>query len=213
MVKRPGARRMARYAATMDGIAPRGSPLPQWVPRPAFDLARYERMAHAGILGPEPRVELIEGELVAMPPQGAPHIGAVMALLRLLIGAADGRGEVIAQATLRLGDYGAPEPDVMLLRPRTDRYRTSPPPGAGDVTLLIEVADSSLRYDREVKGPLYARHGIAEYWIVDLDGAGVTLHRGPKPEGYAAIRVARAGESLDLPGLPGARIAVADILG
>lgn len=194
----------------MDGNA---SLLPPWVPRPTFDLARYERMAEAGILGPEPRVELIEGELVAMPPQGAAHIGAVMALLRLLIGAAQGRAEVIAQATLRLGDHAAPEPDVLLLQPRADRYRRAPPPGAGDVLLAIEVADTSLRYDREVKAPLYARHGIAAYWIVDLEGAGVILHRDPTAGGYAEVRTARAGESLDLPGVPGARIAVSDILG
>ena len=199
----------------MDGIATAqlAPPLPVWVPRRAIDLASYERMASAGVLDGQGRLELIEGALVAIPPQGIPHMATIMALMRLLIPLAADRAEVSVRATFRLGEINAPEPDVALLRPRADRYRTAPAPKPADVLLLIEVADSSLRFDREVKAPLYARHSIAEYWIVDLEGAAVLVHRDPQPEGYASLRTARAGERLDLPGLPDAQIAVADILG
>ena len=196
----------------MDGSV--ASPaLPDWVPRCAIDVDAYHGMAAAGILRPEDRVELIGGELVWMASLGGPHIGCVMALTRMLVPLLSGRAEVSIQSSVRLDRYNEPQPDVAVLRPRADRYRGNPPPLAEDVMLLIEVADSSLRMDREVKAPLYARHRIPEYWIVDLAGGAVLVHRDPSPEGYRTVREARAGEVLAPVLLPEVALAVADILG
>lgn len=186
--------------------------LPAWVPRRALDVTAYHGMAAAGILRPDDRVELIAGELVWMNALGGPHMGAVMALTRMLVPLCSGAAEVSVQNAVRLDRYNEPQPDIALLRPRADQYRTAPPL-AEDVLLLIEVADSSLRVDREVKAPLYARHGVPEYWVVDLAGRVVTLHRAPGPGGHAEVSEARPGATLAPMLLPGAAIAVAEILG
>jgi len=187
--------------------------LPAWVPRRALDVTAYHDMAAAGILRPDDRVELIEGELVWMNALGGPHMGAVMALTRILVPLCAGAAEVSVQNAVRLDRYNEPQPDIALLRPRADQYRTAPPL-AEDVLLLIEVADSTLRMDREVKAPLYARHGIPEYWLVDLAGGTVLVHRDPSPEGYRSLREARPGEAITLARLPEtAPVAVSDILG
>jgi Uma2 family endonuclease len=188
--------------------------LPDWVPRRALDVEAYHGMAAAGILRPDDRVELIEGELVWMAALGGPHMGAVMALTHLLLPRVPEGVRVSIQNAVRLGRHSEPQSDAALLRPRADGYRGGLPPLAEDVLLLIEVADSTLRMDREVKAPLYARHGIAEYWLVDLAGGLVLVHRDPSPEGYRSLREARPGESLVPLLLPEtAPLAVSDILG
>jgi hypothetical protein len=196
----------------MDGTV--ASPaLPDWVPRRALDVEAYHGMAAAGLLRPDDRVELIEGELVWMTPVGGLHIGTVMALNRMLGPLVRDAAELSVQSPIRLGRHGEPEPDIALLRPRADRYRGGPPPLAEDALLLIEVADSTPRFDREVKAPLYARYGIPEYWIVDLAGRAVLAHRDPGPQGYRGLREARAGETLAPLLLPQAALPVAEILG
>ena len=187
--------------------------LPTWVPRRALDVSAYHAMAKAGILRPDDRVELIEGELVWMNALGGPHMGCVMALTHLLMAHVPPGGRLSVQNAVRLDRHTEPQPDLAVLRPRADGYRGEAPPLAEDVLLLVEVADSSLRIDREVKGPLYARAGIPEYWIVDLAGRTVLAHRDPGPEGYAAVRETRAGEALAPLRLPAATVAVAEILG
>lgn len=159
-----------------------------WVPRRLFDVAEYRRMGELGLLGEDERVELIEGELVQMAAVGSPHMGAVMALTRLLVLAAGVRALLAVQDPIRLGDRSEPEPDLALLRPRSDGYRLAKPVPA-EVLLLVEVADSSLRYDRLVKLPLYARHGIAVAWLVDLDGRA---WRSTASRGRRATRASRA---------------------
>ena len=185
---------------------------PSWVVRRRFGVAEYHRMAEAGILGEDDRVELVEGEVVEMSPVGGPHIGAVMALNHLLVAAAAGRARVSVQSPVRLGDRSEPQPDLAVLRPRADRYRGGEPPTAADVLLLVEVADSSLRYDRGVKLPLYARHGVPEVGVVDLAAGAVELHRGPLAGRYASAEREGPGAELEPLGLPGARIPVADML-
>lgn len=172
----------------------------------------YHRLAEAGILAENDRVELIEGELIEMAAVSGPHIGVVINLLRLLTAAAAGRFEVSPQSPVRLGDHSEPEPDVALLRPRADRYLGGEPPLAADILLLIEVADSSLRYDRAVKLPLYARHGVPEVWIVDLAGGTVAVHRGPTADGYASVETIARDASVEPLALPGVRLAVAEFL-
>jgi hypothetical protein len=120
---------------------------------------------------------------------------------------------VTVQNPLRLSDHSEPQPDFMLLKPRADFYRGRHPLPE-DVLLLVEVSNSSLRYDREVKLPLYARHGIPEVWIVDVAARAVEVHRRPAGEGYAeALRVAPPGGVLEPSALAGLRLPVADILG
>jgi Uma2 family endonuclease len=154
--------------------------------RHRLDVEAYYKMAETGILKRPERVELIDGEIIDMPAIGSPHAGIVKRLIRLFVPAAS-EGSVVfsVQDPLRLDEFNEPEPDVVLLRPRADDYRTSHPT-ASDVLLLVEVSDTSLSYDRSVKVPLYAKFGIPEVWIVDIAGATIEVYRAPKNGDYAA---------------------------
>ena len=180
--------------------------------RHRFDVDDYYRMAEAGILAPEDRVELIEGEIVDMAPIGSAHGGTLVGLTELVARAvADGKVLVSVQGPLHLDHHNEPQPDLMLLRPRPDRYRASHPT-ATDVLLLVEIADSSLAYDRGPKLTLYASHGVPEVWIVDLVGRAVEVFRRPGPEGYAERR--RVTEGMATPTLvPGLDIDIAALFG
>jgi len=144
-----------------------------------FSVADFHRLGEVGIIKPRDRVELIEGELLSMAPMGSWH-AATIALLHeaLLLGLA-GRAIVSSQKPLVLDDYSEPEPDLLVLRPRADRYRDALP-GPGDVLLLIEVGDTTAHYDRSLKAALYARHGILELWVVDRQSQVVWVHRQPQ---------------------------------
>ncbi|MCB1824624.1 MAG: Uma2 family endonuclease [Candidatus Competibacteraceae bacterium] len=154
-----------------------------WLPRHRLTVADYHRMGMTGVLAEDAHVELIEGEIFDMAPIGSLHAGTVSYLSRLWVRAIGDRAIVWIQNPVALDQCSEPEPDVALLRPRADFYKTRHPQ-ASDVLLIIEVADSSLRYDREVKLPLYARHGIAEVWIVDLVLNVVDVHRQPQADRY-----------------------------
>jgi Uma2 family endonuclease len=169
-------------------------------------------MSEIGILHEDDPFELIEGEIIEMSAIGGPHIGAVMALARSLTFASGDKFFVSAQNPLRLDNRNEPEPDVVLLRPRADSYHGKAPPLAADALLVIEVADSSLRYDQEVKLPLYARHDVAEVWIVDLAAGEIALCRAPVDGAYTDVRRASRGETVAPLALPDARIAVADVV-
>jgi Uma2 family endonuclease len=176
-----------------------------WVARRPITVADYHRMGEAGILTERDRVELIEGELVAMSPIGSYHHGTVNKLNHSLVSAVGERAVVSVQGPVRLDDLSEPEPDFALLKPRPDFYRDAHPEPA-DVLLLIEVADTSLSYDRDVKRVLYARHAIPEFWIVDLNAGVVEVCRVPGADGYASVeRVCRDGV-LEPELLPGIRI-------
>jgi Uma2 family endonuclease len=182
------------------------------VARRPITVAEFLRMGEVGILNPRDRVELIEGELIAMAPIGANHAGTVNALLEALADTMRGRAVVAPQNPVQLNDRSLPQPDYAVLAPRPDRYRTAHP-RPHEVLLLIEVADSGLEYDRDVKRLLYARNGVRELWIVNLVDGYVEVCRTPGPDGYASItRLDRSGV-LEPELLPGARIKVADILG
>jgi Uma2 family endonuclease len=198
----------------MDGPQSRTAPLhpqPDWVKRRRIDVDEYHRMAEAGILGPRDRVELIEGELIEMPAMAVPHILRVMKLTRLLSAAVGERAILAPQLPARLGRFSEPEPDFALVRPAYLEAATTPPTPS-DILLLIEVSDSTLRYDRITKATLYARYGIAEYWIMDVQDNALILHREPGEDGYAITRQAGAAEVLEPLLLPGLRLAVADLL-
>jgi Uma2 family endonuclease len=182
-----------------------------WVARRPITVAEYHRMGEVGILTEDDRVELIEGELVAMSPIGSYHAGTVNKLNHSLVHAVGERAIVSVQNPVRLDDHSEPEPDFALLRPRPDFYQDAAAQ-PDDVLLLIEVADTSLNYDRAVKRALYARHAIPELWIVDLTSGEVEVCRAAKADGYAAVeRVGRDGV-LEPELLPGVRIQVATLL-
>ncbi len=150
-------------------------------------------MAEAGILHEDDRVELIEGEIVHMTPIGRRHAACVAELTRLLVPAVGPRALLWPQNPITLPDETEPQPDIVLLRPRADRYLQNDAHPA-DVLLLVEVADTSQRYDRLVKLPLYGRAGVPEVWIVDLPAEVIEVHRHPTPTGYAQMeRIGRGG--------------------
>src|ERR1044071_1275575 len=133
-----------------------------------FTADDYQRMGQAGILLPEDHVELIDGEVVTMSPIGPRHCAAVDRSNRAFVTGAGDAAIVRVQGSVRLDFYTEPEPDVVLLRPRADFYATRHP-GAPEILLIVEVAESSIDYDREVKTSVYARAGVREYWIADLN--------------------------------------------
>jgi Uma2 family endonuclease len=139
----------------------------------------YYGMAELGLLAPDARMELIDGEIVDMPPMGSRHGGTGMLLNQRFMKAVADAAVVTVGSALILGNYSAPQPDLMLLRPRSDFYRRSNP-RSEDVFLVVEISDSTWRYDREIKAPLYARHDVSDFWIVNLREAELHCFRGPR---------------------------------
>lgn len=181
----------------------------QLVRRP-FTVEEFHRMAEAGILHEDDRVELIEGEIVQMAAIGSRHANTVAALNKLLVMAVGDRAMVWVQNPIRLDHRSEPQPDISLVRFRSGGYPDAHP-GPTDVLLVIEVADATLATDRHVKVPLYARHGIPEVWVVDLDGRKVEVYRRPAADGYADQRQAGPGQTLEPAALPGLQIRVDEI--
>jgi Uma2 family endonuclease len=188
------------------------SALPAGVERHRFDVEEYHRMLEAGVLSEDDRVELIGGEIVDMTPIGGAHLSCVVALTHLLVEAAGGRYFVSVQNPIRLGASDEPQPDISLIKSRPDPNAEAPP-GREDVLLVIEVAETSLSYDRNVKLPLYARAGIPEVWIVDLKERKVEVHADPDPEGYRVSRTAGPGEQVRAETVEGLSLPVDGILG
>jgi Uma2 family endonuclease len=173
--------------------------------RHRLTVADYYRMAEVGILAPDARVELIDGEIIDMVPPGSPHAATVHYLTEVLVLAVDGRASVLAQNPVRLSEYSEPQPDLALLRRRDDFYREQHPRPA-DVLLIIEVAASSLRFDRKTKMPLYARHGIPEMWLVDLGGRRLVRHRAPQQGSYTLVDEPDLGAALEVAALSGVTV-------
>ena len=152
------------------------TPMEAWPQHHLITADEYCRMAEIGLLAPEARVELIDGEILDMPPIGKDHESVVDHLTHILVRAVDELAIVRVRGSVRLGSMSMPQPDVTLLKPRADFYR-SRRAADSDVLLIIEVSDSTLRFDHDVKVPLYARHGIPEVWIVDLKHDQLHVYR------------------------------------
>ena len=166
-----------------------------------FSVDEYHKMAEAGILHEDDRIELIEGKIVEMTPVGSRHVACVNRLNQLFSLSLGERVVISVQNPLRIAD-SEPEPDIVLLEPR-EHFYAEQLPGPDDALLVVEVADSSLAYDREVKIPLYARAGIQEVWLVDLSNDEVVVYLEPSARGYGRVQTYRAGDdvpasSLDL---------------
>ena len=182
------------------------------VPRRRFTVEEFHRMAEAGLLTEDDRVELIEGELWEMTPIGRRHAGTVDFLADLFARGLGERALVRVQNPIRLGEYSEPQPDLLLLRRRADFYRGGHP-GPQDAFLVVEVAESRVEVDRRVKIPLYGRHGVPEAWLVDLEGGRVEVYREPSPEGYRLMRLYTRGERLSPQAFPDLEVPLDDLLG
>ena len=178
--------------------------------RRLFTVEEYCTMADAGILSEDERVELLDGEIVVMPPIGEPHEDSTTRLSRDLTHLLYDRAWVRVQNSVRLDNYGLPEPDIAIVRPRDDYHRQRPTPA--DVFLLIEVADTSLEFDREVKLARYAAAGIPEVWIVNLRARQVEAHSDPVDGSYRSRRVVTANGKISPLAFPDVSLAVADFL-
>jgi Uma2 family endonuclease len=184
---------------------------PLLLKRHRLTVADYDRMGEAGVFAPGTRVELIEGEVIDMASISSRHASAVARLNRAATAAVGTMAIVQIQNPVRLGDRSEPEPDLMLLKPRDNFYAHAHPTPA-DVLLLIEVADSSARYDREIKLPLYARHGVCEVWIVDLDARLVRFFRSPVNDTYTDITATETPLAAPVAALPGVALDLRGLL-
>ncbi len=174
-------------------------------------LDEWRRMGEANIFPPGSRVELINGEILDMAPIGSYHAGHLKNINKLFTRLMPDDLITSVQDPLQLGDLSEPEPDFMLLKPNADNYY-SRHPTAEDVLLLIEVADSSLRFDQNEKLRLYAQHGVPEYWLLNLNDLCLEVYRKPNGESYAEKTTLQAGDSVTLSQFPDLSIQVAEIL-
>jgi Uma2 family endonuclease len=176
-----------------------------------FTTQEYHRMAETGVLPPEARVELLDGEIFDMSPIGPTHGAVTKRLNQFFTRLGANRWLVSVQDPVHLSAHSEPQPDIMLLRPAADFY-TRRHPEPKDVFLLIEVAETSLEYDRTKKLPAYARGLIPEVWIVNLEDAVLEVYREPNPTGYSSAKVLRGADSAQLLHFPDVTLKVADIL-
>jgi len=177
--------------------------------RRLFTVSDYYRMGEAGVIGPDERVELLEGEILRMNPIGPRHANCVDRLNYLFVTRLGERVSVRVQNPVRLGELSEVQPDVALVRRHRD---VEVHPGPSDVVLLIEVADTSVAFDRQVKLPLYARAGVPEVWIVDLPAAAVEVYREPGVTGYSASSRLAAGDTIGPAAFPDVRFPVREFL-
>ncbi|NJO15027.1 MAG: Uma2 family endonuclease [Thioploca sp.] len=155
------------------------------IPKHNFTAEEFQNMT--AVFSEDTRVELIEGDILDMAPIGNRHLMYIDNLNDLLVPKVRSVATVRVQGSIRLHDRSEPQPDLVILRGRPKDYanRWAIP---SDVLLLIEVADSSFQYDKQVKVPLYARHGIIETWLFDLQRAVVEVYHDPQPSGYATLQ-------------------------
>jgi len=173
---------------------------------------QYYRIAAAGVFPADARLELINGEIYEMSPIGTLHAGTVDRLAQALILALGRRATIGMQRPMHVPSHSEPQPDLLLLSPRDDFY-TSRHPVAEDVLLVIEVADTSLQFDRTVKARLYAAQGIQEYWVIDARSRSIEVLRSPGAEGYADATVLAGAAVVSPLAFPDCRWSVDELLG
>ena len=176
-----------------------------------FTVDEYYEMARVGILTEADRVELIEGEIVEMSPIGNRHQAIVDELTHLFVNAAGDRARVRVQGPLRLAEITEPQPDVQLLAQRDDRYVDGHPTQI-DALLVVEVADTSLAYDRNYKSVVYSMRGVPELWILDVNRPRLFVMREPAELGYRVVMELEAGDAIAPLALPDLSFAVSDLL-
>ena len=186
------------------------APEPLTPHRYRLTVTEYHRLGENGIFDEDSRVEMIEGDLIVMPPIGEQHASKTRLLNRLFSLQVGDTAIVDVQNPVALDAHSEPQPDMVLLKPRPDFYESAHP-RPEDVLLLIEVSDSTLRYDRDTKVPLYAKAGIPEVWLLDVAGQRLEIYRRPSPEGYREIRYPEATENIAPVLLPELSLSVASL--
>lgn len=181
-------------------------------PRRRFTADEFERMATTGVLGEDDRVELLDGEVIEMAPIGPGHAGVVNRLNRLLVSRVGDQAIVSVQNPVRLSEHSEPQPDVTVAVPRGDFFQSAHP-RPEDVLLVVEVAETSAAFDREVKVPRYANAGVPEVWLVDLAAEQVEVYREPAQGGYGHVDERGRGQQLAPQALPDLTLEVTDVLG
>ena len=177
-----------------------------------LNVSQYHQMSEAGIFSENDKVELINGEIIEMSPIGRRHTACVNRLNSVFSQLLGNKVIIAVQNPIILNNLSEPEPDIELLKPRADFYESGHPQPQ-DIFLLIEVADSSLEYDRDVKIPLYASSGISEVWLVDIYEQVIIVYRYPSENGYSDIQTLSRGEKLSIQAFPEINLVVNDILG
>ncbi len=177
-----------------------------------FSVSEFQKMTEAGILPEVSGLEIVDGYLIEKMSIGSKHDGTVKKLNRnlgLLLGT-----EIIisVQDPIHLDEFNEPEPDIALLKPREDFYAESHPTAA-DVLLLIEVSDSTLEYDREIKKTLYAEAGIGEFWIINLRENTLEFYTAPKNGSYRLVRILETGETVESNAVEKLRLKIDEIIG
>lgn len=183
----------------------------QWPRRHLISVDEYYRMAEVGLLSPQARVELIEGVIIDMAPIGSLHASIIDALTRYFVQAIGDKAVVGIQRPVRLSKTSEPQPDVSIFRPRADFYRNSHPTAA-DLLLVIEVSDTTLRFDLNDKRALYAQHGIPEYWVIDTQGRQLHCLREPSGDDYRSTTVFGVGQVASMAALPDVAVNLAQLL-
>jgi len=178
------------------------------LPYHRWTVAEYHQMADSGILDTSDRVELIEGELIDLSPIGSRHAFFVDRIAELVSGGPRADYMVRVQGPVALGECNEPQPDITLIKRGnyTERH-----PGGADVLLIVEVSDTTIDYDRDVKLGLYARHGILEIWLLDVNGRELTVYRDPAEGQYRQIRKLTAAEVVSPGALPGVALRLMDL--
>jgi Uma2 family endonuclease len=177
-----------------------------------LNVSQYHQMSEAGIFSENDKVELINGEIIEMSPIGRRHTACVNRLNSVFSQLLGKKVIIAVQNPITLNNLSEPQPDIALLKPRADFYESGHPQPQ-DVFLLIEVADRSLEYDRDVKIPLYASSGITEVWLVDIYEQVIIVYRYPSENGYSDIQKLSRGEKMSIQAFPEVNLVVDDILG
>jgi Uma2 family endonuclease len=177
-----------------------------------FTVDEYHRMAEVGILPEASRFELVRGEIIEMTIPGSPHSGRVNRLTYLFVSRFGQSVIVSGQNPVTLNVQSEPMPDLALLRPRHDFY-TSAHPSAEDVLLVVEISDTTVRYDSTVKAALYAEAGIPEYWLLDITRDVLVVRTDPAAGKYRNVQILRRGEAVSPQKLPAASFSIDEILG
>jgi len=177
-----------------------------------FTVGEYHQMIEVGILAEDDRVELIKGEVVKMSPIGSRHAACVKRLNRLFAERLGKLALISVQDPIHLDEHSEPEPDLALLQPRADFYAQAHPEPE-DILLIVEVAETSTDYDRQIKIPMYGQNGITEAWVVNLAANLIEVYRQPSPAGYGQVQHFKRGQSLSPQVFPQLVITVDEVLG
>ena len=179
--------------------------------RRKFTVDEYYRMAEVGILHPDERVELIDGEITLMAPIGSRHGSGVARVTTQFVNRSAGAVQVWPQNSVHLGEDLELQPDIAILNPREDTYAESNP-RPGNILIIIEVSDTTLSYDRDVKSRIYAEANVPETWIMNLPEDCIEAFTQPGSDGYAQHAIYRRGDTISPSTLPDVQFAVEDLL-